>query len=211
MRKNSAIETALAAIASPPPAPVLGEKDFGRVRGQESVKRAIVIALAGPHSTCFIGPPGHGKTMMIEAAKAIDLSFQAKEITILSTPDQQEREQMNKRLYALAQLTEIHIEVPAVPWREITSKRPGTDSAYIRRQIERAREFRANHPDLGFDLSEGCLLLAKQAYEELGLTPRSHTMAVGVARTIADLEESEHIQEQHLAEAVQYRLLDRRC
>ena len=60
------------------------------------------------------------------------------------------------------------------------------------------------------ELSEGCLILMKQAMNELGLSARAYDKVRRVARTIADLEQVEDIQEHHLAEAIQYRLLDRR-
>ena len=50
----------------------------------------------------------------------------------------------------------------------------------------------------------------KQAMDELGLSARAYDKVRRVARTIADLEDAEHITEAHLAEAVQYRLLDRK-
>ena len=60
------------------------------------------------------------------------------------------------------------------------------------------------------ELSEPCLLLMKQAMDELGLSARAYDKVRRVARTIADLENAETVQEHHLAEAVQYRLLDRK-
>jgi magnesium chelatase family protein len=59
-------------------------------------------------------------------------------------------------------------------------------------------------------LSDSCLLLMKQAMDELGLSARAYDKVRRVARTIADLEGADQINENHLAEAVQYRLLDRR-
>jgi len=50
----------------------------------------------------------------------------------------------------------------------------------------------------------------KQALEEMGLSARAYDKVRRVGRTIADMEGSENIREQHLAEAIQYRLLDRR-
>ena len=59
------------------------------------------------------------------------------------------------------------------------------------------------------DLSDGCLLLMKQAMDELGLSARAYDKVRRVARTIADIDGSLRILELHIAEAVQYRLLDR--
>ncbi len=60
------------------------------------------------------------------------------------------------------------------------------------------------------ELSDSCLLLMKQAMDELGLSARAYDKVRRVARTIADIDGSESISEQHLAEAVQFRLLDRK-
>ncbi|HEY7090471.1 MAG TPA: YifB family Mg chelatase-like AAA ATPase [Tepidisphaeraceae bacterium] len=119
---------------------------------------------------------------------------------------------------------DIHVEVPSVPYHELTAKRPGTDSTTMRFAVQRAREIQlrrygdqTNNAQMDSkqlkkfaDLSDGCLLLMKQAMSELGLSARAYDKVRRVARTIADLEGAEQIQEQHIAEAVQYRLLDRR-
>lgn len=120
---------------------------------------------------------------------------------------------------------DIHVEVPAVPYRELTGRHVGTSSATMREQVMRAREVQrerfGDHQTTNArmdsrllkkfcELSDGCLLLMKQAMDELGLSARAYDKVRRVARTIADIEGSEHIQEHHLAEAVQYRLLDRK-
>ena len=61
------------------------------------------------------------------------------------------------------------------------------------------------------ELSPGCLLLMKQAMNELGLSARAYDKVRRVGRTIADLEKEPDILEHHLAEAIQYRLLDRQA
>jgi magnesium chelatase family protein len=120
---------------------------------------------------------------------------------------------------------DIHVEVPAVPYRELTGRHSGTSSAQMREQVMRAREIQ--HKRFGdgqttncrmdsrllkqhCELSDGCLLLMKQAMDELGLSARAYDKVRRVARTIADIEGSAQIREHHLAEAVQYRLLDRK-
>ena len=60
------------------------------------------------------------------------------------------------------------------------------------------------------ELDDACLLLMKQAMDELGLSARAYDKVRRVARTIADMEGVAEISENHLAEAVQYRLLDRK-
>jgi len=210
-RKRSPVNTSLldppaSAIPAPPP---LAENDFGRIKGQESAKRAVTIALAGRHFIILIGPSGNGKSMLIEAAKAIDPQFRAKEITVWNKLLNGDPKQRQRHFEPLCRLrADMHVEVPWLPFREWSKPCRGTDTATIRRAVDRARGFADGHENL--TLSEGCLLLARQAYDELGMTPRALDAAIRVARTIANMEESEHIQEQHLAEAVQYRLLDRR-
>jgi len=119
---------------------------------------------------------------------------------------------------------DIHVEVPAVPYSELTGKRQGTDSKTMRQQVHRARDLQrkrfdndttnarmdSKHLKAHADLSDSCLLLMKQAMDELGLSARAYDKVRRVARTIADLEGAEKINENHLAEAVQYRLLDRK-
>ena len=197
-RRHHAIDkdgaTATIAALDPP-------VDFAAVRSQEAVKRAIVIALAGNHSVILIGPGGHGKTMLTRAAKAIR-PIQIDEFTI--DPKDPARMQVLQQFVQ----NDIHIEVPPVPYRELTTKRTGTDSRRVREQVEVAIEWGEKHKDLS--LSDSVLLLGKQAYDELGLSARAFTVAVRISRTIANLEQSEQIRDIHFAEAVQYRLLDRK-
>ncbi len=119
---------------------------------------------------------------------------------------------------------DIHVEVPAVPYQELTGRRLGTTSATMRQQVIQAREVQARRftdgtinarmdsrqLKLNCDLSDACLLLMKQAMDELGLSARAYDKVRRVARTIADMEGAAQISEQHIAEAVQYRLLDRK-
>jgi len=119
---------------------------------------------------------------------------------------------------------DIHVEVPTVPYRELTGKSAGTSSTTMREQVQRARGIQhqrfgdgttnasmgTKHLKAHCELSESCLLLMKQAMDELGLSARAYDKVRRVARTIADIDGVEQIGEQHLAEAIQYRLLDRR-
>jgi magnesium chelatase family protein len=119
---------------------------------------------------------------------------------------------------------DIHVEVPSVPYPELTGKNRGTDSQTMRARVLAAREVQARRfgdatvnahmtsrqLKAHCDLSESCLVLMKQAMNELGLSARAYDKVRRVARTIADLEGAAELQEHHLAEAIQYRLLDRK-
>lgn len=175
------------------------EVDFAEVRGQEAAKRALLIALAGNHSIALIGPRHQGKSMLLERALKIAPGLRWAEVSTSSdTPT------VPNPHYDHAAACEVHCEVPPVPFRELTGKQAGTSTADFKRQLAAAK----HHADLF--LSAGCLQLAKQAYDELGLTPYSFGVITRVARTIANLDGSEKIGEHHLAEAIQYRLLDRK-
>jgi magnesium chelatase family protein len=121
---------------------------------------------------------------------------------------------------------DIHLEVPAVTYRDLTSKQEGTNSAAMRKQvmqaiaIQRARFPREStttnatmaKPELEkyCELDDAGQALMKQAMEELGLSARAFDKVRKVGRTIADLEGSEKIGANHISEAIQYRLLDRK-
>ena len=118
---------------------------------------------------------------------------------------------------------DMHIDVPAVP-REVLldqKARVGESSSEVRPRVECARE-RQRHRNGGTNsalnnkqIEETCRLdeegrrLLEQAIDRLGLSARAYHRVLKVARTIADLAGEENIRSSHLAEAVQYRCLDR--
>jgi magnesium chelatase family protein len=119
---------------------------------------------------------------------------------------------------------DIHLDVPAVPYRELRGKTDGTSSAAMREQVDRARDVQAgrfgsrretNARMSHRQVKKFCTLdeagegLLKQAMQELGLSARAHDKILRVARTIADLDGADAISVAHLSEAVQYRRLDR--
>jgi magnesium chelatase family protein len=140
------------------------------------------------------------------------------------TPPQIER-YMSKISGPLLDRIDIHIEVPAVPFRELSGGTPGTDSAEMRRQVAAARAVQAGRFDRGptrynadmthrqtrqhCRLDAECQNLLKAAMSELGLSARAHDKILRVARTIADLDRSDALQAMHLSEAINYRMLDR--
>lgn len=120
---------------------------------------------------------------------------------------------------------DIHVTVPAVPFQELRDKKPGTTSEQMREQVVAARHiqrerFGANKNTLNGRMGprqvrEHCKLdaageqMLKQAMTEMGLSARAHDKVLRLARTIADLEAKPSVESAHLAEAIQYRRLDR--
>ena len=120
----------------------------------------------------------------------------------------------------------IHIEVPAVKYKELASDQFGEDSETIRERVQEARlrQLRrfASEPTLycnahmqSKEIRSYCRVnndgeaLLKNAITNLGLSARAYDRILKVSRTIADLAQSEAIQPAHVAEAIQYRSLDR--
>ncbi len=120
---------------------------------------------------------------------------------------------------------DIHIEVPGIKYEQLQLNESGDSSAEIRARVEAARlkqrerykrikvlanaQLRARHFEKHCPLSREARQLLHQSFQSLNLSMRAHDRIIKVARTIADLEHSETIEFAHIAEAVQYRSLDR--
>lgn len=133
---------------------------------------------------------------------------------------------LNKISGPLLDRIDIQIEIVPVPFEKISEQQPGESSASIRERVIRARQIQterfANYPRIHCNAqmtskllhqyaqpdSQGLQLL-KNAMTRLNLSARAYDRILKVARTIADLEGSESIRSQHLAEAIGYRNLDR--
>lgn len=121
---------------------------------------------------------------------------------------------------------DIQISVEAVNYKDLNIKSKGKKSSEIKKNVLKARKIQSKrYKDLkiytnsdlsGKVLEKYCKLNAnaenmlKIAYENLGLSVRAYSKIIKVARTIADLENSENIKEEHIAEAIRYRTLDTR-
>ncbi len=133
---------------------------------------------------------------------------------------------MSKISGPLLDRIDLHIEVPAVKYDELEAKAPGESSAAIRERVEKARKLQRerykgsgvfSNSQLTQELMEKyCRLdseasrLLRDAFEALGLSARAHNRILKVARTIADLAGVESIGLEHIAEAIQYRALDKK-
>ena len=134
---------------------------------------------------------------------------------------------MNRISGPLMDRIDIHIEVPAVPFTELSSKTNGEKSDVIKSRVQLARQRQLdrfeemptvfcnaqmesnelkNYCTLGSKQSE----LLKNAMENLGLSARAYDRILKVSRTIADLEGEESIRTTHISEAIHYRSLDRK-
>lgn len=121
---------------------------------------------------------------------------------------------------------DIHVEVPAVKYEDLETRSKGESSAEIKARVNNARIIQNKRyggegiysnsqltPQL---MNRYCALdseasgVLRQAFETLGLSARAHNRILKVARTIADLENSENISAENIAEAIQYRALDRK-
>ncbi len=120
---------------------------------------------------------------------------------------------------------DLHVEIPALSYDKIAgSGKSGTTSAEVRETVQRVRDVQRARYGGAFSCSahldaaatrEFCVLapgaetLLQNAIDRLGFSARAYDRVLRVARTLADLGDAEKIEERHVAEAIQYRNLDR--
>jgi magnesium chelatase family protein len=120
---------------------------------------------------------------------------------------------------------DIHVEVPAVPYKDLMLETESEPSRFIRKRVTEARSFQTkrfsrtkiycNAQMSNRQIKKHCAIdapsaqLLESAIEKLGLSARAYHRILKISRTIADLEGAPAIQTEHISEAVQYRSLDR--
>ena len=141
------------------------------------------------------------------------------------TPGQIQR-YMNRISGPLLDRMDLHIEVPVVPFNQLSQMQPGESSETIRnrviaarkRQEERYKDYKGIYSNAQMtermihqfaEPDEAGLSMLRMAMERLHLSARAYNRILKVARTIADLEGTERVQSHHIAEAIGYRSLDR--
>lgn len=120
---------------------------------------------------------------------------------------------------------DLHIEVPPIEYNEMEKSGEGESSAVIRKRVEKARQIqRGRYEEINIGcnanishrhleslckLSGEARTILRRAFDSLSLSMRAHDRVIKVAQTIADLEKEKEISASHIAEAIQYRSLDR--
>jgi magnesium chelatase family protein len=121
---------------------------------------------------------------------------------------------------------DIHMEVPPVQFKDLAGGKTGENSATMLLRVKEARKIQVDrfqrvklHTNAGMSsrqIRKFCALdsqsddLMERAMDKFGLSARAHSRILKISRTIADLEGSDEIKSSHVAEAIQYRTLDRR-
>lgn len=175
-------------------------------RALSSITYPASIMLVSSMNPCFCGFAGHPQH------------------SCSCTPAQVDRYR-KKVSGPLLDRIDIHVEVPAVPYKDLSNEHCGESSATIRERIQKARrqqierfkkdgiysnsKMRSKHIRKYCGLKTDAQNIIEAAMHKLGLSARAYTRILKVSRTIADLAESEHIQAEHISEAIQYRTLDR--
>jgi magnesium chelatase family protein len=182
-----------------------GQVTISRVSGSYTYPCTIMII--GAMNPCPCGYYGHPTRKCICSQKKVQ-QYQSK----ISGP--------------LLERIDLHIEVAPVEFADLSSKNKEESSAEIRKRVIAARNIQSERfkgtsiicnalitPDKLQDfcpMDDSALNVLESVFDKLGLSARSYNRIVKVARTIADLDNSEVISKRHIFSAVQYRTLDRK-
>lgn len=166
------------------------------------------------------------KFVLLASMNPCPCGFYGSDIQKCNCTKEQIRKYMGKISGPLLDRIDLQIEVSRVPYQKLNSYKKEETSEEIRKRVNKARKIQLerykgqkifSNSELTPTLIEKyCKLdnkskkILEEAFEKLGLSARAYERILKVARTIADLENSRDIKTQHLAEAIQYRSLDRK-
>ena len=165
------------------------------------------------------------KFMLVAAMNPCPCGYFGDRVHACRCTPQQIRQYQSKISGPLLDRIDLHIEVPSVKYRALSDKETGESSAAVKERVNKARDlqkkrFGSNGVLCNARMTEKqirkfCQIdeeahkLIEMAIEKLGLSARAANRILKVSRTIADLENDESIKPSHVAEAIQYRSLDR--
>ncbi len=166
-------------------------------------------------------------TMLVAAMNPCKCGFHGDSTRQCTCTEAQIRQYLGKISGPLLDRIDLHVEVPAVKYNELSKKSNAESSKEIRSRVEAARKIQqerfsgysgiySNSQMTPSMVEKFCSLgeqetaILKSAFDNLGLSARAHNRILKVSRTIADLSGEENITVAHLAEAIQYRSLDRK-
>ncbi len=166
------------------------------------------------------------ETMLVCAMNPCPCGYYGHPKKACTCKDGAPRRYLSKISGPLLDRLDIHIEVPQVDYNDLSAKRKEESSKDIKKRVDAARRIQTKRfegsgvtcnakmsPSQTKEfciLDEKCEALLKSSFESLGLSARAYDKILRIARTIADIEESESIELPHLTEAIQYRALDRK-
>lgn len=206
--------------------------NFSDIKGQEHVKRAIEVALAGNHNILIMGGPGSGKSMMVEAAKTLgdlcgievddwddcngmiaDYSFRPAITTMAPCPCGNYRNEAKECFCTPGEIVkrmgdvhdiDIYVQLTEImSFEKIAGTRPGEGDQVVAGRIMAAQKM-ATVPHKLSDLDSDCTSLVRTAH--MNNIRHGHIFRIlGVAATVAALDQSGAINDRHLAEAIGYR------
>lgn len=164
--------------------------------------------------------------MLVASMNPCPCGYYASQIKECSCSADQISRYLNRLSGPLLDRIDIHIEVQPVSYETLTNSRPIESSKEIKKRVNMARVMQLKrYQNEGIYsnsqlttaltskycfLSDECKTLLSKAFDKLKLSTRAHDRILKVARTIADLDGSQFIKTNHLAEAIQYRSLDRK-
>lgn len=165
------------------------------------------------------------KFMLVAAMNPCPCGYFGDRVHTCRCSSQQIRQYQSKISGPLLDRIDLHIEVPSVKYRALSDKETGESSLEVRTRVNKARDLQKQRFGSNgvlcnarmtekqirkfCEIDEEAHKLIEMAIEKLGLSARAVNRILKVSRTIADLENNESIKTSHVAEAIQYRSLDR--